>query len=141
MRRFGTALTCALVLVTGLSACGNKDEVPGTEEPAREGLEVRLEGIDYNVFITRQLNLEVQPDNAYYDGPEPGKGETLYGVFLQVCNNGKEPAATAEEFTVVDNQGNEYEPTELPEDNEFAYNAAELGPKECIPEAGSVAQL
>jgi hypothetical protein len=141
MRRLATALTCVTVLASGLAACGNKDEVPGTEEPAREGLEVRLEGIDYNVFITRQLNTKVQPDSAYYNGPEPGRGETLYGVFLQVCNNGKEPAPTAEEFSVVDNQGNEYEPTELPEENAFAYHAGELGPKACIPEAGSVAQL
>jgi hypothetical protein len=41
----------------------------------------------------------------------------------------------------VDNQGNEFEPEELPEENHFAYHARELLPDECIPEAGSVAQL
>ena len=29
----------------------------------------------------------------------------------------------------------------LPDDNPFAYHARELEPDECIPEAGSVAQL
>ena len=53
----------------------------------------------------------------------------------------RRPRGTVEEFKVVDNQGNEFEPEELPEDNRFAYHARELEPKECIPEAGSVAQL
>ena len=40
-----------------------------------------------------------------------------------------------------DNQENEFEPEELPEDNAFAYTPRTLDPDECIPEAGSVAQL
>ena len=42
---------------------------PGVEEPAREGLAIHVGGIDYNVFITRELNLEITPDKAYYEGP------------------------------------------------------------------------
>jgi hypothetical protein len=127
----------ALALAVG--ACG--DEEPGVDEPAREGLALELEGVEYNVFITRQLNPTITPDEAYYDGAEPERGQTLYGVFLQACNNSDEPLETVDEFVVVDNQGNEFEPEELPEDNQFAYRARELLPKECIPEAGSVAQL
>ena len=32
------------------AACG--DEEPGVTEPAREGLALPLDGVDYNVFIT-----------------------------------------------------------------------------------------
>jgi hypothetical protein len=118
------------------------DEEPGVTEPAREGLALPLEGIDYNVFITRQLNPAIPPDDAYVEGPEPAPGETLYGIFLQACNpSTDESHGTVEEFKIVDNQGNEFEPEELSEDNRFAYHARELEPKECIPEAGSVAQL
>jgi hypothetical protein len=134
-----TALGCVVALGLGVAACG--DDEPGVDEPAREGLALELDGVDYNVFITRQLNLAVTPDDAYYDGPEPEQGETLYGVFLQACNNSDETLETVEDFLVVDSQGNEFEPEELPEDNQFAYHARELPPKECIPEAGSVAQL
>ena len=42
---------------------------------------------------------------------------------------------------ILDNRNNRSEPEELPEDNQFAYHARALAPKECIPEAGSVAQL
>ena len=42
---------------------------------------------------------------------------------------------------VKDNQDNRFEPEPLPTDNAFAYTPRTLDPKECIPEAGSVAQL
>ena len=128
-------------LACGMTACGNKDEEQGVDEPGREGLALDLEGVDYNVFITRQLNIKVPPDDAYFDGPEAEKDETLYGVFVQVCNNSKETRQTIDDFSIKDNQGNEFQPEELPEDNQFAYHATELLPDECIPEAGSVAQL
>jgi hypothetical protein len=134
-----TLLACLLALALGAAACG--DEEPGVDEPAREGLALPLDGVDYNVFITRQLNPAIPADDAYFEGPEPAPDETLYGIFLQACNNSEEAHQTVDSFTVVDNQGNEFEPEELPEDNKFAYAPAELDPKECIPQAGSVAQL
>ena len=133
-----TLLVCLAALAAIVAACG--DEEPGVTEPAREGLAVPLGGVDYNVFITRQLNPKIPADDAFYQGPEPGPGESLYGVFLQACNNSEEAHETVDEFLIVDNQGNEFEPEELPEDNQWAYAPRELDPKECIPESGSVAQ-
>ena len=135
-------LLCLAALAAGAAACGNADEHPGVDHPAREGLALELEGVAYNVFITRQLNTRIPPDDAYVEeGTEPEPGETLYGVFLQACNATDEARETVDEFKIVDNQGNEFEPEELPDDNHFAYEARELLPSECIPEAGSVAQL
>lgn len=144
--RTRTLAACALALAFagGLSACGADHEKLGVEEPAREGLAVDIGGIDYNVFLTRQLNLAITPDKAYYEGPPAKPGNTLYGIFILACNPGKpgegETIESASEFVVTDNQGNEFEPIELPEDNAFAYNAKELTPGACIPENGSVAQ-
>jgi hypothetical protein len=129
---------CVLALAGSLVACG--DEEPGVDEPAREGLALELEGIDYNVFITRQLNPDIPPDDAYVTEEAP-PGETLYGVFIQACNNSEDSHETASDFVVHDNQENRFEPEELPADNQFAYQSRTLAPKECIPEAGSVAQL
>jgi hypothetical protein len=133
-------LLCLAALAGGLTAC-DKDEEQGVDEPAREGLALDLDGLDYNVFITRELNIRIPPDDAYFDGPEAKKDETLYGVFIQVCNNSEDARQTVDDFRIKDNQGNEFEPEELPEDNQFAYHAGELLPDECMPEAGSVAQL
>lgn len=143
MPRLVLMLLCLAGLAAGLSACGGlKHEDQGREEPAREGLALELEGVDYNVFITRQLNPLIPPDQSYVEGgTEAGADETLYGVFLQACNNSKEAHETVDDFKIVDNQGNEFEPEELPEDNPFAYHPRELLPAECIPEIGGVAQL
>jgi hypothetical protein len=138
LRRLALA-ACVLGLSVGVAACG--DDEPGVDEPAREGLALDLDGVDYNVFITRQLNPEIPPDDTYYTGPEPAPDETLFGVFIQACNNSDEARQTADSFTVVDNQGNEFEPEQLDAGDVIAYEPGELDPKECIPEAGSVAQL
>jgi hypothetical protein len=135
-----TVAACALIVAALFAGC-EKKEMGTEEEPAREGLALDLGGIDYNVFITRELNPQVPPDNAYYKGPLAKKGEALYGVFLEACNTGTEPLPTASRFKVIDNQGNEFEPTPLPETNDFAYRPIRLDPDECQPEAGSVAQL
>lgn len=134
-------LLCLAALAGGVGGCGNADEELGVDTPATEGLALDLDGLDYNVFITRELNLKITPDNAYFDGPEAKKGETLYGVFLRVCNNSKDTLRSVDDFKITDNQGNEFEPEALPSDNQFAYHAGELLPDECLPAAGSVAQL
>jgi hypothetical protein len=132
------ACALALAALPGLTACN--DTKQGIDEPAREGLAIELGGVDYNVFITRELNPKITPDKAYVTGEAP-PGQALYGVFLQVCNVSKDARATASDFTVRDNQDNTFHPESLPADNQFAYAPKTLDPKECIPEVGSVAQL
>ncbi|CAN5477543.1 hypothetical protein BH20ACT19_BH20ACT19_06510 [soil metagenome] len=131
---------CAIAVACGLAVAGCGEE-PGLEEPAREGLAIDIGGIDYDVYITRQLNLAIPPDEAYYDGPPAEPGHALYGIFIEVCNNDSEEALTStDDFVVEDNQGNEFEPIDLPEENPFAYQPRELVKEDCIPEEGSVAE-
>jgi hypothetical protein len=136
------ACVAALALAGGLTACG-KHDLGTEEEPGREGLALPLGGIDYNVFITRELNLEITPDKAYYKGPPASPGNILYGVFVKVCGatEGKRMSTLpVRNFTVQDNQGNVYHPKELPEDDAFAYQPRPLSFEECLPQPGSVAQ-
>ena len=127
------ALLLALVL-PGLG-CGG----PSQEEAKREGLDIELGGISYNVFITRQLNLRDPEDADYFKGPDPAAGSTYYGVFLRACNAGERPAQAASSFKIVDTFGAEFEPVELPPDNVFAYRARQVAPEECIPVEASAA--
>ncbi len=145
-------LLCLLALSLGASACGEESEaekseasIKGTGTPGeafREGLAEELDGLEYNVFITRQLNPAITPDQAFYKGPEPGKDKTLYGIFVQVCNHEKEAARSvpAEKFILRDSQEEEFLPKPLSRENDFAYNQRTLQPNECIPADGSVAQ-
>jgi hypothetical protein len=126
------ALACALAALP-IAGCS-------TGRPngaAREGLSEDVAGLDYNVFITRELNPRDAEDRSYYSGPEAPPGFALYGVFIQVCNHGhgyKYPDTT---FTVEDNQGNRFRPLPLPTDNVFAYRPKRLSTGACLPEPGS----
>lgn len=140
--RMVAACAAALALAGGLTACG-KHDLGTEEEPGREGLALELGGVDYNVFITRELNLRITPDKAYYKGPAAAPGKVLYGVFIKVCGRTKGKrveSVPVRNFVVKDNQGNEYHPKQLPEGDAFAYQPRPLSFEECIPQSGSVAQ-
>lgn len=140
-------LLCLLALSLGVSACGKESDtsIQGTGTPGeafREGLAEELDGLEYNVYITRQLNPAIVPDQAFYKGPGPGKGKTLYGLFVEVCNREEEAARSvpAEKFIIKDSKEEEFLPRPLPRENDFAYNQRTLQPNECTPAKGSVAQ-
>ena len=140
-RRCTTRAVCALALASSVALSSCESEAKKVRNGAeREGLAFPVGGVTYNVFITRELNPRVVPDKAYYKGPEPGKDQLLYGIFLQACNKTEKVQQTAPRFTVTDNQGNKFEPIPLPKDNPFAYHPARLQPDQCVPEAGSVAE-
>jgi hypothetical protein len=148
LSRLLLALAC-LATAASLSGCFlEEDKEEG--EPLREGLAVSVGGIEYTVFITRELNLALPDDRGYWEGEEAGPGFALYGVFIQACNRSGDnddddvdtgTYAASDDFMVTDTQGNEYEPLEIEEENVFQYHARELAPGECIPIVGSNAQL
>jgi hypothetical protein len=140
-RRIPAALCAlALIAVTGLTACesGQKKAREGAQA---EGLAFPLANIQYNVFITRELNPKIEEDKAYWAGPWPKGDQLVYGIFLQACNKTKQPQQTADSFYVTDSQGNRFEPSPLPRGNPFAYQPMTLASGRCEPAIGSVAQL
>jgi hypothetical protein len=131
---------CVLALAgAAVSGCGAN---PRENNASREGLPERVGKIDYNVYITRELNLRDVEDSGYYNGPEAPPGFALYGVFLTACN----PAESAispdvppsSDFTVIDTQGNRFRPLTLPPANIWAYHARPLKHQACIPKAGTL---
>jgi hypothetical protein len=132
---------CALGLAAAVltSGCGAN---PRENNASREGKPERVGKIDYNVYITRELNLRDVEDSGYYKGPEAPPGFALYGVFLTACNpseGGSSKVLSASDFTVIDTQGNRFKPLPLPAGDVFAYRARPLGHKACVPAAGSLA--
>ncbi len=144
MRASGAA--CLLAAALTLGGCFLKPEAEregeaGIDFPAREGLAIPLDGVEYNVFITRELNTAITPDNAYFDGPPAPPGTAYYGVFVQACNTSDRPRETVRAFKLVDNREEEFLPEQLPARNSFAYNPRRLDPGQCIPAEGSATEL
>ena len=150
-RPLSAALACGLALaLPAIVGCGPKGELgdEARKELAkgnsvfgglREGLIFPLDGVDYNVIISRQLNVRDPEDRQYYRGPEPRRGFTLFAVFLRACNRGEGRVTrqAAREIAVVDTQDNTFQPLPLSESNVFAYSPQRLAPGECIPSLSS----
>jgi hypothetical protein len=137
LRRFAV-LACLLAGLVALTGCENTRE----NDAGREGLPEKIGHLDYNVYITRELNLHDAEDKGYYQGAEAPPGFALYGVFLQACNpSGKvnEPHWMASSnFQIEDTAGNKFRPLPLPANNIWAYKARPLKEHACIPEVGSL---
>jgi hypothetical protein len=140
-RSTSAALMCVLALAgAAVSGCG---ENPRENNASREGLPERVGKIDYNVYITRELNLRDVEDSGYYKGPEAPPGFALYGVFMTACNPAESATSpnvpSASDFTVIDTQGNRFRPLTLSPDNIWAYHALPLKHQACVPKAGTLA--
>jgi hypothetical protein len=136
MKRLLFLSALAVVLIVALTGCTKKEIFP-----VREGLPVKLNGLDYTVFITRELNIRDTEDRDYWPrAPDPPPGSAYYGVFIQVCNDADSsgPITPVNDFRIVDTQGNTFSPTPLPTGNIFAYVPHPLTAKKCLPVAGSI---
>ena len=146
LRRLTLVLACAAIAGTFSGCFLEEDKEEG--EARREGLAVKVGGIEYTVFITRELNPSLNDDRGYWLGKEAPPGFALYGIFLEACNMSDEDDdldddtyEATDDFVVKDTQGNEYEPLEIEEDNVFQYHPGPVEPGGCIPRIGSLAQL
>lgn len=95
----------ALVLATTLAACGADED----SAEAAEGEPIEIDGLSYNVQITRFLNADDTEDAEYLVGQPPGRPGTSYlGVFMVIENDSGDARPSAAGYTVIDTLENEY---------------------------------
>jgi hypothetical protein len=135
MRPRAALLALALLSALVLGACGKGHE---KGEVLREGLDAKVNGVVYTVFITRELNVRDVEDRAYYSGPEAPPKSGLYGIFLQACNQADSFRPAVSDFRVVDSQGEVFKSQQVSKENLFAYQPRNLQPGGCIPAKGSI---
>ncbi|MBI5310774.1 MAG: hypothetical protein HZB14_07095 [Actinobacteria bacterium] len=128
-----TRFLVALLALCAIALSGCDKEVKTHE--AKEGGRIYLDGLFYQVQLSRQLNIKDVEDSYYLaDQPAPEPGEAYFGVFMRVDNeeNGDEgskkrilPIST-EHMKIVDAKGNEFEPLEVHGEG-WGYAPAPLG--------------
>ena len=142
MTRLATLCLAALAALV-VSGCGNKVDTAIVGET--EGIYVGVDGLTYQVQISRILNPASNEDQAYLRGlpeeaAEPASDEVWFGIFLRVENETDEELPAAEEFRIHDTQETEFEPIELNTAvNVFAYEPEPVPPGMLLPELNSPA--
>jgi hypothetical protein len=136
-------LSLAALAALAAGGCGNKVDTAIVGET--EGIYVGVDGLTYQVQISRILNPASNEDQGYLKGlpegeAEPAEDEVWFGVFMRVENEGDEPREAVEEFRITDTQEEVFEPLELDTDiNVFAYEAGPVEPGELLPPPNSPA--
>jgi hypothetical protein len=120
-------------MLLGLAACGSARH-PADATAENNGYYIRAGAITYQLQVSRELNQYATEDHQYLTGlpagtPAPNPEQLWYGVFLWAKNNSKSPVPTADQFDIVDTQGNKYYPVALNATaNQYAWAAETLQP-------------
>jgi hypothetical protein len=141
MRRL-VVLAVALLALAGVG-CG-KDSTAVVAET--EGLYLDINGLKYQIEMSRYMNANDVEDSEYLVGlPEgtepPNKDETWFGVWVRVQNEGDETLPAADTWEIEDTQGNVFKPIEIDTDiNPFAFETGvDVPPATVLPLSSSAA--
>jgi hypothetical protein len=139
VRRLRVVLLAAILVPALATGCG-------TEEEKRSGAEGEFitigESIDMQVQLTRLLNPEQRPDDAYLRGQASvPPTEEFLGVFLIIENDGDAAYQPPRDMKVVDTQGNEYLPLDTVQSGFGLDFATPIRPNEKAPPPNSPASF
>jgi hypothetical protein len=142
MRRL-VVLTAAVLALAG-AGCSDAESVSTTAET--EGLYLEINGLKYQIQLSRYMNANDTEDSEYLVGlPEgtaqPDGDETWFGVWVRVENDASEPRPAATSWEIHDTQENVYRPIPLDtEINPFAFDpGTEVPGQEIWPLSNSAA--
>ncbi len=142
LRRLLATTAVAVATATSLAACGDEETTQGRDE----GTYVTAGDLQYQVQISRQLNVNDFEDRDYLLGLPPAEsrlsnGQEWFGVFVRVFNRTKGDHESASQFVIRDTTGKEYTPVTLDTKvNRTAYSPAVVHGGDQIPVPGSLAR-
>ena len=141
MKRLALISLAALTALV-VAGCGNKEETAVVA--STEGIYVGVDGLTYQVQLSRILNPTNVEDHWYLEGvpqgEEPKADEVWFAVFMRVENegDGDQPLEPTGGFKITDTQGTTFEPIDIDTKlNPFAYDPHPLGPGELLPQLNS----
>ena len=122
MFRRSAALLTALAAL-GLSACGAESVTSSSPPAESEAQYLDLNGLKYQVQLSRQINPTLPEDADYFKGLDQRerflpKDSVWFGVFIRVENEYDRAIPSAREFEIEDTRGNKF----FPVDSDGSYN-------------------
>ena len=147
------AVLLSLAIALTLAACG-EDEQPeqrnesfqsvNAQVAETEGIYLDIEGLKYQVQISRLLNPGLISDRDYLQGLSAddrnlSKDEEWFGVWMMAENVEDEALPNATDFEIRDTQENVYRPVQIGPGNVFAYRGATVDARERYPHPDSPA--
>jgi len=144
-RLIRTVLVAALVAVAA-SGCGKSAGTAQSQSAETEGLYLDVNGLKYQIEMSRYINPDDVEDREYLVGlpegsEEPAADETWFGVWVRVENTSEEETLpAANRWEIHDTQENVYRPIPIdPETNPFVYEPVDVPPKTVLPLTTSAA--
>lgn len=134
----------ALAASLGLAACGNAEqerEVYQSENAQvaeTEGIYLDVDGLKYQVQLSKQLNTALPDDGPYLDRVLPAyntlaEDEVWFAVFMRAENDGDKPAEMASDFVIKDTQDNTYRPVQIGKQSPWSYQPTTVAPDQRYP--------
>jgi hypothetical protein len=131
----------ALAASLALAACGNAEQENETYQSENaqvaetEGIYVTVDHLKYQVQMSKQLNPALPGDRPYLTGVKSklDRDEEWFAVFVLVQNYADHAIQSAGDFEIADTQENTYVPVPIPDENDWAYQPANLQPNETLP--------
>jgi hypothetical protein len=135
------------VLVAGIAVAGcstNSESGQRASATTNEGLYLELNGLKYQVQMSRYLNPHDSEDSAYLrglpSGTKLGSDEIWFGVFMRVENDGAKPGRSTGDYAITDTENDSFQPVPLdPKRNDFVYRPQTLQPTAILPSPNSIA--
>ncbi len=138
-------VAAALLTVLALTACGSQSNTTTNVSADNNGVYADLDGVFYQLQISRELNQYSAEDHGYLAGVgkhPPAPSELWYGVFLRAVNKANSPRQTAGSFDIRDTQGNVYYPVPVdPATNQYVWTAQTLQPLDTEPGPNTTASF
>ncbi|HEX4345749.1 MAG TPA: hypothetical protein VHZ31_09315 [Solirubrobacteraceae bacterium] len=131
-RRLSLLLFALLVSAT-LSACGVHESKGLVRTADTEGTYLDINGLKYQVEVSRQMNVYDTQDKPYMVGIPKAQqhldpDQIWFGVFMRVQNEGSKPLRPSDDVQISDTQGKVYRPIGLQQVNTYAYRSYDYVP-------------
>ena len=140
------ALLAVLAGLIAVAGCGQTEEsaANSSSSATSEGTYLELNGLKYQVQMSRYLNPHDPEDAAYLrglpSGLKLGKDDIWFAVFMRVENDGEQTGHSSGEFEITDTEHNTFRPVPLDATrNDFVYRPQKLEPTAIVPPANSIA--